>query len=115
MYFDDDLVDEVEVFQGEGLEGGVLSSFGVYLEGDVLVGEVVAAEDVFVREEGMRLSLLRLGANAHICEIVKTVVFLTDWSISIRAIVLIVWHGMGCSHITSETVLPVDSDVHQGV
>lgn len=48
MYFDDDLVDEVEVLQWESLEARVLSSFAVDFEGDVLVREIVAAEDVFV-------------------------------------------------------------------
>lgn len=70
MYFDDDLVDEVEVLQWEGLEARILSSFAVDFEGDVLVREIVAAEDVFVRVEGMELSLLGLGANANTREIV---------------------------------------------
>jgi hypothetical protein len=70
VYFDDDLVDEVEVLQWESLEARVLSSFAVDFEGDVLVREIVAAEDVFVRVKGMELSLLGLGANANTREIV---------------------------------------------
>ncbi len=111
--FDNDIVDLVQVLQGESLESSILAALAVRLQRKVFVGEVVDVEDVFEGVEGIELGGFGCGADADIRKVVHIFVFGAEWSDPSGAVVLIVVHRVPSSQIASKTVICPHPDVQQ--
>ena len=90
MYFDEDLVDILEIFLTQILEGRPLTPLTVDFEGDVLLSETVAPDDVLESIENVLVCFFSLFPDTSIGKELIRVASLADGHGRVGTVVLIV-------------------------
>jgi hypothetical protein len=115
MHLNDNLVDVFEVVEGESFEPLPLAALAVDLQCYVLLGEVVALEDVLQRIKSMVGSPLSNLAHAGKIEEVGVTVRRAGRLHRVCAVVLVVDHRVFGSDLATETIEPIDSYVDESL
>lgn len=107
------MINIVEDFGGEGVEGGPLAAFTVDLEVEVLLVKFVVLDHV---QEGLELHVLHLlghCSHTNIVEVVVLIVFIADGPLTVGAVVLVVRHVVESSELAAELVKAIYAQVDQ--